>query len=59
MTSIYPNVLPTEEISVSASRTPAVADPVVVTRGTTAADAVSAAGLPMSGPKAIVVVRDA
>jgi threonyl-tRNA synthetase len=36
-----------------------VADPVVVTGGTTAADAVSAAGLPMSGPKAIVVVRDA
>jgi threonyl-tRNA synthetase len=44
---------------VSAPRTPAVADPVVVTAGTTAADAVSAAGLPTSGPKAVVVVRDA
>ncbi|MEV0715167.1 threonine--tRNA ligase [Asanoa sp. NPDC050611] len=42
----------------SASRTPAVADPVVVAAGTTAADAVAAAGLPMTGPKAIVVVRD-
>ncbi|SDZ34683.1 threonyl-tRNA synthetase [Asanoa ishikariensis] len=59
MTSIYPNVLPTEEIRVSASRTQAVADPVVVAAGTTAADAVAAAGLPMNGPKAIVVVRDA
>jgi threonyl-tRNA synthetase len=35
-----------------------VADPVVVTAGTTAADAVAAAGLPAHGPKAIVVVRD-
>jgi threonyl-tRNA synthetase len=35
-----------------------VADPVVVAAGTTAADAVAAAGLPSSGPKAIVVVRD-
>ncbi|SNT65564.1 threonyl-tRNA synthetase [Asanoa hainanensis] len=43
----------------SASRTPAMADPVVVAAGTTAADAVAAAGLPMNGPKAIVVVRDA
>jgi len=43
---------------VSAPRTPVVADPVVVAAGTTAADAVAAAGLPMSGPKAIVVVRD-
>ncbi|GIF70256.1 threonine--tRNA ligase [Asanoa ishikariensis] len=43
----------------SASRTQAVADPVVVAAGTTAADAVAAAGLPMNGPKAIVVVRDA
>ena len=42
----------------SAPRTPVVADPVVVAAGTTAADAVAAAGLPMSGPKAIVVVRD-
>jgi threonyl-tRNA synthetase len=35
-----------------------VADPVVVAAGTTAADAVAAAGLPMTGPKAVVVVRD-
>ncbi|SCL29960.1 threonine--tRNA ligase [Micromonospora inyonensis] len=42
----------------SAPRTPAVADPVVVAAGTTAADAVAAAGLPATGPKAIVVVRD-
>ncbi|MDX5457149.1 threonine--tRNA ligase [Micromonospora tulbaghiae] len=41
-----------------APRTPVVADPVVVAAGTTAADAVAAAGLPTSGPKAIVVVRD-
>ena len=43
----------------SASRTPAVADAVVVTAGTKAADAVAAAGLPVHGPKAIVVVRTA
>ncbi|MFI0794656.1 threonine--tRNA ligase [Micromonospora rubida] len=42
----------------SAPRTPVVADPVVVAAGTTAADAVAAAGLPASGPKAVVVVRD-
>ncbi|MFC0509306.1 threonine--tRNA ligase [Micromonospora costi] len=42
----------------SAPRTPAVADPVVVAAGTTAADAVAAAELPLAGPKAIVVVRD-
>ncbi|GAB2933717.1 threonine--tRNA ligase [Micromonospora polyrhachis] len=42
----------------SAPRTPVVADPVVVAAGTTAADAVAAAGLPTSGPTAIVVVRD-
>ncbi|RGC67300.1 Threonine--tRNA ligase [Micromonospora sp. MW-13] len=42
----------------SAPRTPVVADPVVVAAGTTAADAVVAAGLPASGPKAVVVVRD-
>ncbi|MEU6022802.1 threonine--tRNA ligase [Micromonospora sp. NPDC047134] len=42
----------------SAPRNPAVADPVVVAAGTTAADAVAAAELPTSGPKAIVVVRD-
>jgi len=42
---------------VSAPRTSAVAD-LVVPAGTTAADAVSAAGLPAAGPKAIVVVRD-
>jgi hypothetical protein len=35
-----------------------VADRVVVPAGTTSADAVAAAGLPTSGPKAIVVVRD-
>ena len=45
-------------VTVSAPRTPAVADPVVVAAGTTAADAVAAAGLPTTGPKAIVVVRD-
>ena len=43
----------------SAPRTPAVADPLVVPAGTTAADAVAAAGLPSTGPKAVVVVRDA
>jgi threonyl-tRNA synthetase len=32
--------------------------PLVVTAGTTAADAVAAAGLPTTGPKAIVVVRE-
>ncbi len=42
----------------SAPRTHAAADPVVVPAGTTAADAVSAAGLPAAGAKAIVVVRD-
>ncbi|GAA1766303.1 threonine--tRNA ligase [Luedemannella helvata] len=35
-----------------------VVDPVVVPAGTTAADAVAAAGLPVNGPKAVVVVRD-
>jgi len=46
---------------VSAQRPPAEAttDPVVVLAGTTAADAVAAAGLPTAGPKAVVVVRDA
>ncbi|NJP33892.1 threonine--tRNA ligase [Micromonospora thermarum] len=43
----------------SAPRIPVVADPVVVAAGTTAADAVATAGLPTTGPKAIVVVRDA
>jgi threonyl-tRNA synthetase len=43
---------------VSAPRTHAVADPVVVPAGTTAADAVFAGGLPNSGPKAVVVIRD-
>ena len=43
----------------SATRTPAAAvDPVVVPAGTTCADAIAAAGLPMTGPRAIVVVRD-
>ncbi|HEY2947157.1 MAG TPA: threonine--tRNA ligase [Micromonosporaceae bacterium] len=36
----------------------AVAGPVVVSAGTTVADAVAAAGLPTAGPKAVVVVRD-
>jgi threonyl-tRNA synthetase len=35
-----------------------VAGPVVVPAGTTAADAVAAAGLPTTGAKAVVVVRD-
>src|SRR5690606_41792767 len=35
-----------------------VADPVVVPAGTTCADAVAAAGLPTTGPQAVVVVRD-
>jgi threonyl-tRNA synthetase len=47
---------------VPASRTAAhsapVAEPVVVPAGTACADAVAAAGLPTSGPKAVVVVRD-
>lgn len=42
----------------SAPRNPVVADPVVVAAGTTAADAVAAAGLPMTGRSAVVVVRD-
>ena len=42
----------------SAPRTPAVADSLVVPAGTTAGDAVGAAGLPATGPKAVVVVRD-
>ncbi|GAA4589775.1 threonine--tRNA ligase [Actinoplanes octamycinicus] len=36
-----------------------MADPLVVPAGTTAADAVAAAGLPATGPKAVVVVREA
>jgi threonyl-tRNA synthetase len=43
---------------VSVTPVPAAVDPVVVTAGTTGADAVAAAGLPVSGPRAIVVVRD-
>lgn len=43
----------------SAPMHPAVVDPVVVAAGTTCAEAVAAAGLPMHGPKAIVVIRDA
>jgi threonyl-tRNA synthetase len=43
---------------VSAARTPAVVDSLVVPGGTTAADAVAAAGLPAAGPKAVVVIRD-
>lgn len=54
-----PSVPPAaEEFTVSAPRTPVVADPVVVAAGTTAADAVAAAGLPAAGPEAVVVVRD-
>ena len=36
----------------------AVTDPIVVPAGTTCTDAVAAAGLPMNGPRAVVVVRD-
>jgi len=43
----------------SASIKQPAADPVVVAAGTTCAEAIAAAGLPTSGPKAIVVVRDA
>ncbi|MDT5031895.1 MAG: threonyl-tRNA synthetase [Actinoplanes sp.] len=42
----------------SAPRAHAVADSLVVPAGTTAGDAVTSAGLPANGPKAIVVVRD-
>ncbi|GHE76578.1 MULTISPECIES: threonine--tRNA ligase [Streptomyces] len=42
----------------SAPRPPALAGSLVVAAGTTAGEAVSAAGLPESGPTAIVVVRD-
>jgi threonyl-tRNA synthetase len=42
---------------VSAPPTAAATDRVVVPAGTTAADAVAAAGLPAAGPNAIVVVR--
>jgi threonyl-tRNA synthetase len=37
----------------------AVVEPLWVTAGTTCADAVAEAGLPTTGPKAVVVVRDA
>jgi threonyl-tRNA synthetase len=47
-----------EEITVSAPRNPVVTDPVVVATGMTCGQAVAEAGLPTSGPKAIVVVRD-
>jgi threonyl-tRNA synthetase len=48
-----------KEFTVSGSREPtAVVDRVVVPAGTTASEAVKAAGLPLTGPKAIVVVRD-
>ncbi|MBV1850335.1 threonine--tRNA ligase [Catellatospora tritici] len=42
----------------SAPISPPAADPVVVAAGTTCADAIAAAGLPVNGAKAIVVVRD-
>jgi threonyl-tRNA synthetase len=47
-----------EEFTVSALSTQAVVDRVVIPAGTTSADAVAAAGLPATGPNAIVVVRD-
>jgi threonyl-tRNA synthetase len=43
----------------SASTKKPAAGPVVVAAGTTCAEAIAAAGLPTSGPKAVVVVRDA
>jgi threonyl-tRNA synthetase len=43
---------------VSAPARSVAADPVVVAAGTTAADAIAAAGLPSAGPHAVVVVRD-
>ncbi|GAA1818568.1 threonine--tRNA ligase [Planosporangium flavigriseum] len=43
----------------SVPRTAALSEPVLVPAGTTAADAVAAAGLPGAGPNAIVVVREA
>jgi threonyl-tRNA synthetase len=43
---------------VSAVSTQAETDRVVVPAGTTSADAIAAAGLPTTGPNAIVVVRD-
>jgi threonyl-tRNA synthetase len=43
---------------VSAVSTQAEADRVAVPAGTTSADAIAAAGLPTTGPNAIVVVRD-
>ena len=42
----------------SADRAAVVTAPVVVPAGTTAADAIARAGLPTTGPRAIVVVRD-
>ncbi|MEV0648603.1 threonine--tRNA ligase [Phytomonospora sp. NPDC050363] len=42
----------------SAPHSPAVTDRVVVPAGTTCADAIEQAGLPTTGPKAVVVVRD-
>jgi threonyl-tRNA synthetase len=43
---------------VSVPRSPAVADSVVVPAGATGADALAAAGVPVAGPHAAVVVRD-
>jgi threonyl-tRNA synthetase len=43
----------------SAPTTKPAADPVVVAAGKTCAEAITAAGLPAHGPKAVVVVRDA
>ncbi|SDE24159.1 threonyl-tRNA synthetase [Glycomyces harbinensis] len=45
--------------SAAPNNSPGVVEPLWVTAGTTGADAVAAAGLPVHGPNAIVVVRDA
>ncbi|GAB3650840.1 threonine--tRNA ligase [Glycomyces tarimensis] len=44
--------------SAAPNTSPAVVEPLWVTAGTTCADAVAEAGLPVHGPNAIVVVRD-
>lgn len=63
MSGLPSNSLKPEEHTVSAAPAPAAgpngdAVTVTVAAGTTAAAAVAAAGLPTSGPKAVVVVRD-
>src|SRR5207253_1123753 len=47
-----------KEKNVSGSRTPAAADPVVVPAGTACADVLAAAGVPLTGAHAAVVVRE-